>query len=231
MLVNFDCHYQEHSSGWVRVSFSSCVHRSSLYYDLIMSRKSSVSYIRISVFFICCFPYTLAIQGVTDMLHNFEAIDPDVLNIFTFNHKPPPRHRADASEIDISDLDTSDILNCFSTLSYMCFQKKIIFYLDSLNRVDKINLFGGYMSFVKVAPGVTSPITEQLLVSRHITDEMSLGGLLKELFEEFVDNHVLRITVPVINARLDARGARGHCYDFTLGEAKISNDTKGKDIL
>lgn len=188
---------------------------------------------RFLLILICWFPCTLTIriQGVTDMLHNFEAIDPDVLNVFTFNHKAPPRNRADVSEIDISDLDTSDILNCFSTLSYMCFQKKIIFYLDSLNRVDKINLFGGYMSFVRVAPGVTSPITEQLLVSRHITDEMSLGGLLKELFEEFIDNHVLRITVPVINARLDARSARGHCYDFTLGETKISNDTKGKDIL
>lgn len=198
-----------------------------------MSLKSWLWRGKLIVFLTFWFPCTLAIriQGVTDMLHNFEAIDPDVLNIFTFNHKPPPRNRADPSEIDISDLDTSDILNCFSTLSYTCFQKKIIFYLDSLNRVDKINLFGGYMSFVRVAPGVTSPITEQLLVSRHITDEMSLGGLLKELFEEFVDNHVLRITVPVINARLDARGARGHCYDFTLGETKISNDTKGKDIL
>lgn len=174
----------------------------------------------------------IRLHGVTDLLHNFEAMDPEVLNLFTFSNKPSYR-KEDTNELDIMDIDTSDILNCFSTLSYLCFQKKIIVYLDSLNRVNKINLFGGYMSFVKVSQGLTPPITEQLLASRHIADENSLGTLLREIFEDFVDSHILRITVPVINARLDARSARGHCYDFNLGDTKTAgNDTnKGKIAL
>ncbi len=174
------------------------------------------------------FGYAIELQGVSDLLRNFEAIDPDVLNLFTFNHKSKYRNRADTNEIDITDMDTSDILSCFSTMSYTCFQKKIIFYLDSLNRVDRINLFGGYMSFVRLSQGVAPPITEQLLASRHVNDETSLGALLREVFEDFVESHVLRITVPVLNARVDARSARGHCYDFNMGEIKLSNDTQGK---
>jgi hypothetical protein len=65
-----------------------------------------------------------------------------VFKLFTFQNKAYSK-KADTSEIDIMDVDTSDILNCFSSLTYMCFQKKIILYLDSLNRASKINLFGG----------------------------------------------------------------------------------------
>ncbi|XP_065200460.1 uncharacterized protein LOC135831696 isoform X2 [Planococcus citri] len=168
----------------------------------------------------------IRLQGVSDLIHNFEAMDPEVLNLLTFRNKPANRNKEDASEINIMDVDTSDILNCFSTLSYVCFQKKILIYLDSLNRVDRINLFGGYLSFVRISKGLTPPITEQLLASRHISDESTLSNLLKEVFEDFVETHVLRITVPVINTRLDGRGARGHCYDFNLADAKDENGTQ-----
>ncbi|XKL61065.1 hypothetical protein PGB90_008122 [Kerria lacca] len=137
----------------------------------------------------------IKVQGMSQLLHNFEAIDPEVIDVLTFNSKTSHMHkdRGDASEINLMDIDTSDILNCFTTLS--------------------------------VSKGVTPPITEQILASRHITDENSLGSLLKEIFEDFMDTHVLRITVPIINARLDARSSRGHCYDFNLGDAKLTNNT------
>lgn len=176
----------------------------------------------------------IKMQGMADLLYNFEALDPDVLNMFTFNNNNKPSYRkGNSDQMDISDIDTSDILNCFSTLSYLCFQKKIIMYIDSLNRVSTVNLFGGYVSFVKVSEGVTPPITEELLASRHITDENSLRTLLREMFEDFIDNHILRITVPVINAKLDARSARGHCYEFSLVETKASNNetNEGKKII
>lgn len=162
--------------------------------------------------------------GVVDLLRNFDAVDPDVLNVLTFERAGrPARRRVDAaaaSEMDIGDLDTSDILHCFGSLSYACFQKKIIVYLDSLNRVDRINLFGGYVSFVRLAPAPSAPITEQLLASRRVTDRASLAALLRDLYDDFFDSHLLRITVPGIDARLDARSARARCYDFAVADAK-----------
>lgn len=201
-----------------------------------MSRKFSIVNIKFLIYFFYVLHgfhscYGIQLQGVADLIHNFEAMDPEVLNLFTFRNKPAYRNKEDASEIDIMDIDTSDILNCFSTLSYTCFQKKILIYLDSLNRVDKINLFSGYLSFVRVSKGINPPITEQLLASRHITDEQTLGTLLKEVFDDFVDSHILRITVPVINARVDARSARGHCYDFNLGDSALGNDTSKGEFL
>lgn len=206
------------------------------YYDSIMIRKFSVlkKTIFIQLFYVLygvTLTYSIRLQGVSDLIHNLEGMDPEVLNLFTFSNKPAYRNKEDASEIDIMDVDTSDILNCFSSLSYVCFQRKILVYLDSLNRVDRINLFGGYLSFVRVSQGLTPPITEQLLASRHITDENTLSTLLKEVFEDFVDTHILRITVPVINTRLDARSARGHCYDFNLGDNKDENGTSGKFLI
>jgi len=168
--------------------------------------------------------------GVADLLRNFEAVDPDVLDVLTFERAGrPARRRVDAaaaaSEMDIGDLDTSDILHCFGSLSYACFQKKIIVYLDSLNRVGRVNLFGGYVSFVRVAPAPSVPITEQLLATRRVTDHGSLAALLRDLYDDFFDSHLLRITVPGIDARLDARSARGaRCYDFAMADADDADD-------
>lgn len=221
-----------------------CTQFRAFYYDSIMIRKFSPSRSTQTIFIQLFYLFynlkltgSIRLQGVSDLIHNFEAMDPEVLNLLTFSNKPAYRNREDASEIDIMDVDTSDILNCFSTLSYACFQKKILIYLDSLNRVDRINLFGGYLSFVRVSQGLTqpvAPITEQFLASRHINDENTLSNLLKDVFEDFVATHVLRITVPVINTRLDARSssARGHCYDFNLADgSKDENGTAGKILL
>lgn len=208
--------------------YDSCA--SSSLRDLIMSGRASVisdktlNFVIVFLSFGLPRDYGVRAQALTDLIFNFGGMDPESLKLLTHTFQPKKKtlytKETDPSEIDIMDVDTSDILNCFSSLTYLCFQQKIIMYLESLNRVNKINIFGDYVSFVKVG-GIAKPpiMTEELMFSRNMADENSASAMLRQLFEEFVDSHILRISVPVLNAKFEARSSKGHCYDFSLNDA------------
>lgn len=100
----------------------------------------------------------------------------------TFNHPSNP-----LNEI---------VTECLVKFSFPCFQKKVLVFLDRINRVEKINLLGQVLSVVRIKGDHTPPITEELLTARKVTDEGSLTTLLDLTIDRFLETHVIQITIP-----------------------------------
>ncbi|KAG8311573.1 hypothetical protein J6590_040118 [Homalodisca vitripennis] len=117
------------------------------------------------------------------------------------------------------------IVECFPHLSLPCAQRKMVVYLDQLNRARSVSVVGDLLTLVKVRHEHTPPITEALLSARQMNDQDSLTRLLEIVGDRFMDSHVLRLNLPYleggelrttavdinfVTARSNSREGRGH---------------------
>ncbi|XP_054279543.1 uncharacterized protein LOC128997823 [Macrosteles quadrilineatus] len=89
------------------------------------------------------------------------------------------------------------LLECLVQMSWPCAQRKMIVYLDQLNRARSVSILGELLTLVKVRVDNIPPITEAQLTARRIDqDQDTLYNLLELAADRFVDTHVLRVNVP-----------------------------------
>ena len=90
--------------------------------------------------------------------------------------------------------------DCLLGLSFTCVQRKMLVYIDKLNRVEKYELLGDYLSLVRLGKASRRPkMTEENLSEPRMTtfDSMkTLDSLLDYSIKKFFFTHAIRMKVP-----------------------------------
>ncbi|KAJ4447374.1 hypothetical protein ANN_09380 [Periplaneta americana] len=90
---------------------------------------------------------------------------------------------------------------CLLKLSFSCVQRKMLVYIDRLDRLNKFDVLGDYLSIVRVAKNTRRPLmTEENLSESRMSgvDAMrNLDSLLDHSIKRFFYTHALRVKMPV----------------------------------
>lgn len=105
--------------------------------------------------------------------------------------------------------------DCLVNLSFPCLQRKILVFLDRLGRMAKFDLIGNFLSVVRTAKETRPQLTENTLVARNIDDELTLRTMIDNSIDEFFDEHVFRVSLPVA---LGETGRSTSVIDFRVGD-------------
>lgn len=121
-----------------------------------------------------------------------------------------------ASPIEKSDKpdDPTTVLSgiyteCLLTLSFTCLQKKIIVLLEKLNKIQKFNILGDYLSVVRNnkyatyrygnKPSRADEDASNTIIGRVHRDETSeLRAMIDESLDNYFETHVIRLKVPAV---------------------------------
>ncbi|KAI5715101.1 hypothetical protein M8J77_010535 [Diaphorina citri] len=166
-----------------------------------------------------------------------------------------------AEKVDKAD-DPTAVLSgiyteCLLTLSFTCLQKKIIVLLEKLNKLQKFNLIGDYLTVVRndkyaTYRGANKPSREDFDAENNIIGRSNLGrprsplgaeesNDLKAMVDESIDNyfetHVIRLKVPAVfqqvaNVTKSEDGEESTHIDFDLSdkfEGRRHHNKKKKD--
>ncbi|XP_065213077.1 uncharacterized protein LOC135840453 isoform X2 [Planococcus citri] len=118
--------------------------------------------------------------------------------------------------------------DCLFRLSFKCVQQKILVALDQFSRMKSINLLGDLLSIVRTKRELGPVIRESELEARLNPDDAtnSLSALLEYNLERFLQQHVLRVTLPAgmtasvtSNARSFPGGSIGNTIDINITRA------------
>ncbi|XP_075210980.1 uncharacterized protein LOC142318291 [Lycorma delicatula] len=129
-----------------------------------------------------------------------------------------------SSATDPNSAMTGVYTDCFARLSFPCVQQKTLVFIDKLSRLERISLIGDVLVIVKIeeTDRFKSPLTEEILTARQITDEATLKALIDLSIDRFFETHVIRLQLP--NIFQDPSTAKEHnsntdtAIDFTIGE-------------
>lgn len=165
---------------------------------------------------------------------------------------PPPAEKSDKPD-DPTTVLHGIYTECLLTLSFTCLQKKIIVLLEKLNKIQKFNILGDYLSVVRnnkyasyrYAHAPNKPSREDYDVSSNIIaraasgsqtrDESSeLRAMIDESLDNYFETHVIRLKVPAVFQQVTPLGNRSVADDdasATHIDFDLEDKDEGKTIL
>lgn len=158
-----------------------------------------------------------------------------------------PSEKSDKPE-DATAVLSGIYTECLMTLSFTCLQKKIIVLIEKLNKIQKFNLIGDYLTVVRNNKYATfKPSREDYDVSQNVIgrgretfgqaresfgqarETSELKTMIDESLDNYFDTHVIRLKVPSVFQRV-ANGTNDEAeethIDFDLGDK-----SEGKNLF
>ncbi|KAI5694168.1 hypothetical protein M8J75_011833 [Diaphorina citri] len=113
---------------------------------------------------------------------------------------------------------------CLVNLSFPCLQRKMLVYMNKVDRVKGVNLLSNIVSVVRTSDDHTPEITEEDLEKKlsPAEEETQLESLMEHQVDKFMDNHVIRLQLPEgITAGL-TNSNKGRSYSIAGNALDIS---------
>ncbi|KAL0277502.1 UNVERIFIED_CONTAM: hypothetical protein PYX00_004754 [Menopon gallinae] len=118
---------------------------------------------------------------------------------------------------------------CLAQISFSCLQKKVLNFINRMNRMEKFSLLGNYVSVVRTKNDYEPEAEFQARLNKEEKDS-GLDDLMDNTIDRFFNNHIIRFKIPNAFAVLKNSEKRNYQEEATALDFRFPyvDETEGR---